>query len=284
MGWRSVLIPLGLLLPVLTGGSVHAAADFDVVTRLPEPGSYVLVDTRPLAQCETATIKDARCLPARELFGQGGRLAEFSSIRWLFGAMGIEGGEHVVVAGRPGNPDREVVAAILYLAGQTRVSILAPPLRVGERGQSGIVRGAAREVVFTAPMRDRLAVTHGELTAAIQGGRGPALIDGRPEKEFWGDRNRAVRGGHIPGAESLPLASLLSPAVRPTVILPVDPDPVVYGNDPEESLTLFAHLVARQELSARVYLDGWARWASDGSLPAGAASHGPPGQDGEPEQ
>lgn len=277
-------LAMGLvLLPLLATGA-RAAPDFDFVPRLPDDGTYVLVDTRPLAQCETATLKDARCLPARELFGQGGRLAALASIRWLLGAMGLEGHEHVVVAGRPGLRDREVVGAVLYLAGQRKVSILMPPLRVGERGQGGVVRGAAREMVYTPAMRDRLAVTHGELAAAIRAGQGPLLIDGRPDKEFWGDRARAVRGGHIPGAENLPLASLLSPSVRPTLILPAGPEPVVYGNDPAEGLTLFAHLAGRHGMPARIYMDGWARWASDGGLPADAVSHGAPGPDQEEAQ
>lgn len=272
------------LLYTLWAGAAMADRDFTYLSKYPTSGEYLVIDTRPLGQCEVASLPGARCLPARELFGQGGRLAAFASIRWLLGAMGLSGEEHALVIGRPASRDRDVVAAILFLAGQKRVSVLLPPVRPADTEKGGIVRGTAREVVYIAPMRDRWAITHGELVNALGTAEPPALIDGRPETEYWGDRGRAVRGGHIPGADSLPLASLVSPTLGATLMLPAAADPVVYGNDPTEGLALFATLNGRYGLPVRVYLDGWARWASDGSLPADAASHGPRPMKGKKDQ
>lgn len=244
-----------------------AAADFDYVGALP-PGAAV-VDARAAARCAAASLPGARCIPAAELLGPHRRLASFRDILWLLGTAGLSGEEHVVVAGDPG-AERDFLAGVLYLAGQRRVSVLTRPLA----GQSGLApgqgRGAVRSVVYQAPMRDALLVLKAELAALAD----PWLLDGRPEAEFWGERVRAARGGHLPGAESLPAAELRAAlgAGRPPAF-GSDMAPIAYAQDAVDGIAYFTLLRAGAGLAARVYAGGWAEWAADGGLPADAATY-----------
>ncbi|TCS60602.1 rhodanese-like domain-containing protein [Varunaivibrio sulfuroxidans] len=247
-----------------------------------------IIDTRATDQCEKASLPGAACLAPRDLFGPGGRLATFSDIRWLLGALGLDGTHEALVVGDDARA-RDIVAGALYLAGQNRVAVVNTPLPHARLGAGGDTRSMTRDVVYTAPMRDRAIVTHEELRRLIAGGAAqtapPALIDGRTEEAYWGRRFATQRGGHIPGADNVPVSTprLTGPGAP---ILTARRPLIVYGDDPAQGLALLARFKgAPTPADARprdagpiadiaVYLDGWSRWASDPTLPVDAAAYG----------
>jgi thiosulfate/3-mercaptopyruvate sulfurtransferase len=138
-------------------------------------------------------------------------------------------------------------------------------------------------------VRDDLWVLRGELASRVTGASSVALLDGRSEGEFWGETVRAARGGHLPGAESLPAAAVRAALARNETVGPragESPrasndaslpgragEPVAYAHDPVEGIAFFTLLRAGAGISARVFPGGWAEWAADGGLPADAATY-----------
>ena len=80
---------------------------------------------------------------------------------------------------------------------------------------------------------------------------------------------RAARGGHLPGAVSLPALQLRG-AQNP--VLP-EGSPVAYAHDALEGFAYLTLLRAGHGVAARLYAEGWAEWAADGALPADSVSH-----------
>ncbi len=241
------------------------------------PGSPgAILDTRSQASCEKASLPQARCLPVRDLLGPHNRLANISGLLWLLGTAGLTGNESVVVIGDNAQ-DRDFLAGLFYLAGQRHVSVLTrslPELKAdGLTFKPGLARGATREVVYQAAMRSDVAVLRKELLQMIRSEVPPVILDGRSEKEYWGAVVRAARGGHIPGAQNSPTEGWKA---VPELKAPVQPDenarPILYGHDARQGLAFLARATAAG-LNARVYLEGWAGWASDGALPADAATY-----------
>ncbi len=238
-------------------------------------GRVRLIDARPAAQCAVATLAGARCLPADELFAPGGRLPAARDLLWLLGTAGLTGAETVVVVGQD-VASRDAVAGVLHAAGQRRVRIATEPvarlLAAGAASAPGVARDFARRTVFTAPMRDDRLVLHHELLSALPHAR---LIDGRATTEYWGERARAPRSGHLPGAIGIPADTLRAAlgGAGPAPLLPSAPA-VAYAHDAREGFALLALLVAGFDADVRLYADGWARWASDGALPIDAPGHG----------
>ncbi len=243
-----------------------------------------VIDARPVATCRERSLAGARCIAADELLGPHRRLPAARDLLWLLGTAGLTGSESVLVVGQEPT-GRDFVAAMLYLAGQHRVRILAEPIeRVlahpGVATGPGRERAFVREKVFEAPMRDQLLILRdelrGELRDASRAARpAPALVDGRRDGEYWGETVRAVRTGHLPGAISLPAAQLragLAVAGGPAPLLPPG-EVVAYAHDAYEGMAYFALLAAGHGVAARLYAEGWAEWASDGTLPVDAAGH-----------
>lgn len=263
----AALCCLGVVALSLQAGEVGVR----FIDRLPEPGDWRMLDTRPGGQCEKRTIQGARCLAADDLLGHSGRLPSLRDLVWLFGTLGLDGSETVVVAGRPGEA-RDFVAGVLYLAGQSRVLVLQPPLNQVMNGTAlklgpGQRRGRSRERHFLAVPRDGQIVLRRELQQRLGGARAPRLLDVRSQEEYWGERIRGWRGGHIPGAE---LASPLSGRrLRST---PAGVDTVVYGYGPLESVAAFTRLQAQWRGPVQVFIDGWRAWSADGGLPVDSAS------------
>ncbi|GAB4165401.1 MAG: hypothetical protein OHK0026_03470 [Rhodocyclaceae bacterium] len=267
---RPVLAAILLFLTARAG----AGGDFAYVsdaTQVLAKGA-VVIDTRPLAECRGRSLAGARCLPASDFLGPQRRLASWRDILWLLGTAGLRGDETVLVAGGQAI-ERDFVAGVLYLAGQRELRVLTEPvvrvLAAGASAGEGRPRSFARERVFEAPMRDALLVLAGELAAMRPL---PAALDGRSAAEYWGETVRAARGGHLPGAVSLPDASLRAAADRAAVVLP-EGEALAYGHDPYEGIAYFTLLRAGSGVAARVYAEGWAEWAADGALPADAASY-----------
>lgn len=150
-----------------------ATADFSYVlsATATEARGAIVIDTRPLAECKQASIKEARCLPVTDLIATSGQLPHERDLLWLFGTAGLTGNENVLVTGTTA-ATREVVAGLLYLAGQKSVRILdaSPSFDAGPGRDRGMVRSA----VWTAAMRDHLWVLGRDL---LQGK--PVLADAR---------------------------------------------------------------------------------------------------------
>lgn len=257
--------------------SASSPADAAAVRFVSDPATHVdiVVDARPAAQCEKASLPGARCLPLRDLLGPFDRLANISGLLWLLGTAGLTGAEHVLVVGDRAL-DRDALAGLLYLAGQRQVSVLAKLVSKDETGTSltpGTGRSTTREAVFEAPMRSGAVVLRGELLALIRSDAPPVILDGRRETEYWGATVRGARGGHVPGAQHSVLSGW-SPGTGsgPPVHLAGGARPIVYGHGARDGLAFLARAVARG-VEPRAYLEGWAGWASDGSLPADSATY-----------
>jgi thiosulfate/3-mercaptopyruvate sulfurtransferase len=267
----ALAVALALVLPAAASGQ---ATDFayvrDIRPALAE--GAVIMDARSREACLERSIAGARCLPAEEFLGPHRRLASWRDILWLLGTSGLKGDETVLVVG--GAPvERDFVAGVLYLAGCRRVLVVAEPvsrsLGQGAGAGPGTARAFTRTAVFEASMRDALVVLGHELRAMQPH---PFLLDGRSEEEYWGEQVRAARGGHLPGAQSLPALRLRAALVGESALLPAG-SPVVYAHDPLEGIAYFTLLRAGHGLDARVYAGGWAEWAADGALAADAVSY-----------
>ncbi len=259
------------LAPVAAG----AAPAIRYVSAVPE-GIDVIVDARAAKACEAASLPGARCLPVRDLLGPHNRLANPSGLLWALGTAGLTGRERVLVAGAP-SLDRDFLAGLLFIAGQRQVLVLRPAIaRLGRQGtplQPGTARAMTREAVWQAPMRADRIVLGSEIAAALRKGKALALVDGRPEAAYWGKRVRAQRGGHLPGAQNLPLAAWKTgPGAVAPMAVAEGVRPIVYGHDARDGLALLARAVALG-VPARVYLEGWSAWAAHGAYPADAVTY-----------
>jgi thiosulfate/3-mercaptopyruvate sulfurtransferase len=236
-----------------------------------------VVDTRPVAACRERSLKGARCLPPAEFLGPHGRLAAIPDVLWILGTAGLSGEETVLVVGEE-PAARDFVAGLLHLAGQRRIAVLRAPMSRGlglppGSFAAGIARAMVREKVFQAPMRDDLWVLRHELAERLAQRLPVILLDGRSESEFWGETVRAARGGHVPGAESLPAQALRAAIGRGERIGPLPREAVAYAHNALEGIAYYALLRAGAGVSVRLYPGGWAEWAADGGLPADAATY-----------
>lgn len=244
-------------------------------------GKVTVVDARAQAACLERSIAGAHCLPAADFLGPHGRLAGFREIFWLLGTAGLSGGEQVLVVGDDPT-ERDFVAGMLYLCGQRKVSILTLPvsrgagLSAGQMGP-GIGRAMTRNPYYQATVREDDIVLRSELARILASGNSPLILDGRTQGEYWGERVRALRGGHLPGAQSLPLAVARSRLSLGRLEIPAGKRFVVYGDDAFESLAYFTLLRAGTGIAVRVLLDGWVDWADHPDLPMAASSYPEPG-------
>jgi len=95
------------------------------------------------------------------------------------------------------------------------------------------------------------------------------LIDVRSADEYAGRDIRALRGGHIPGAISVPVAGGDDPVAMPARIRQLDlrKETVVYGHDSAIAAQLAERLRQQGFLQVRVYADAWPVWANTLELP-----------------
>ncbi|NEX22456.1 hypothetical protein G3480_19455 [Thiorhodococcus mannitoliphagus] len=239
-----------------------------------------LIDTRPEADCIASSASGAVCLPPEAFFGPHRRLASFRDIAWVLGTAGLRGDESVLVLGN--DPvRRDAVAALLYLAGQSEVSVLYGRLDrlldVGlfEKGV-GRGRGILRDPIHAGHWLEDRILLRNELAEALADGDIVRLLDGRTADEYWGAQIRARRGGHLPGAELAPAARLRAAFARGEAAIHGEQPLVAYAHDPLTGLAYLTLLRAGFGLDARLYLGGWREWADDGQLPADAVSYPEP--------
>lgn len=158
-----------------------AASDFAYTSRV--GAGETVIDSRPLADCQRASLAGARCLPAEEFLDPQRRLPSERDILWLLGTAGLGGSETALVVGEDATA-RDFVAGLLYLAGQKSVRILSGPMpRLDGRADGGRERGMVRSAVWTAPMRDDLWVLGADIvrdrpTLVAAGGPAPATANG----------------------------------------------------------------------------------------------------------
>ena len=229
----------------------------------------VIVDVRPQELCLKGSLSGARCLPADDFFGPHGRLVNFPDLSWLLGTAGLSGSEHVLVVGI--SPlKRDFVAGILYLAGQQKVTILTIPFSELDAKSAdlspGQKRANIRSAVHSAPFRSEMIILRNELDALLKSNKLPDLLDGRSEKEYWGENIRTIRGGHLPGAQLLPATKLRSLLKIDKQSIPEFSVPIVYAHNTLESVAYFSLLRAGFGIESIVFLTGWADWAMESSL------------------
>jgi thiosulfate/3-mercaptopyruvate sulfurtransferase len=267
---RALLLGLAFASTAVAGQKGEFAYASDARAAL--ASGAVVIDARAREACVERSLAAARCLPAAEFLGPHRRLASWRDILWLLGTAGLQGEESVLIVG-DAPVERDFVAGLLHIAGSRSVTILTEPvqrlLAKGVESGAGAERGFTRSAVFEAPMRDALVVLGHELRALKPR---PSLVDGRSEEEYWGENVRAARGGHLPGAQSLPAARLRAALGDRHEVLPAG-SPIVYAHDALEGLAYFTLLRAGHGVDARIYPAGWAEWAADGSLPADAVSY-----------
>jgi thiosulfate/3-mercaptopyruvate sulfurtransferase len=138
------------------------------VDSVPADAALRVIDVRAQNACEKASLSDARCLPAADLFDGKGAPVDFHTLRWLLGAIGLTGGERVLVVADDAG-QAATAGALLLLAGQREVAVMDRPVAIAADASGGSGRTITRETVFTAPMRDRLLAAADE-TAAIASG------------------------------------------------------------------------------------------------------------------
>lgn len=243
-------------------------------------GNVTVVDARSEDACLRYTIRGAHCLPAADFLGPHGRLASFREIYWLLGTAGLSEKAYVLVVGDDPT-ERDFVAGMLYLCGQEKVSILSIPIARGaglkpaQMGQ-GTGRGMTRNPIYQGVVREDRIVLRNELAQALAATHPPPLLDGRSEDEYWGERIRAMRGGHLPGAQSLPMPKARGQMAQGALQLSLQDGLVVYADDPFESVAYFTLLRAGAGADARVFPDGWVDWANHPALPMDSVTYRDP--------
>ncbi len=284
---RQLLLGLAATLAIVSLSATHAASVSTTdLHYLQDPTAAAdsnlrLVDTRPEASCRAGSAVGAVCLPPEAFFGPHRRLASFRDITWVLGTAGLHGDEQVLVLGN--DPiRRDAVAALLYLAGQSRVAVLNGPINSllisdGSEQTAGGMRGILRDPIHTGPWREDRILLRDELAEALADGGIGRLLDGRTIDEYWGERIRARRGGHVPGAELAPAAQLRAALARGEPGPHSEGPVVAYAHDPLTGLAYLTLLRAGFGLDASLYLGGWREWADDGRLPADAHSYKEPG-------
>ena len=280
---RAVLLFAAVLAAGVAPGARSAAAinvaapagdALAYVGDVPDLAGTTVVDARAQAACMKSSLRGAHCLPAADFLGPHGRLASFRQIYWLLGTAGLSGREHVLVVGDDPT-ERDFVAGMLYLCGQAGVSILKPRISdgAGLRRASigpGVPRAMTRNPIYQAQLRGDDVVLGSELARELAARDGPPMLDGRSDAEYWGERIRAGRGGHLPNAQSMPMALARRDIDDRRLELPKDRRFVAYGHDAFESVAYFTLLRAGAGMNDRVLLDGWVDWANHPDLPVAA--------------
>ncbi len=238
---------------------------------------WTIVDTRPTEKCEKGSLAGARCLPAGDFLGPYDRLASFADVAWVLGSAGLDGSERVLVVGDNAT-DRDFVAGLMYVMGQSGVRVLTRPVsraisQEGVETGSPDTRAMTREKVYVAPVRDKAVIFGRDLARRIAGGEAPTILDGRSEAEYWGRDVRGARGGHVPGADLLSAVSLRGAIIRGERPGPARGPVVVYGRGVRDGFAYLTLVRAGLGLEAALYPGGWREWAAAGEWPADAATY-----------
>ena len=276
--WRAVCVICIFFTFFVSVDNALTAPIFSYTSKI-EPDLFngaVIFDVRPQELCLQGSLSGAQCMPADDFFGPHGRLVNFTDLSWLLGTAGLTGSEHVIVIGI--SPlKRDFVAGIIYLAGQRKVTILR--LSFAEINSKtadlspGQKRSNIRSTIHIAPFRSEMIILRNELDALLKSDKFPDLLDGRSEKEYWGENIRTIRGGHLPGAQLLPASELRALLVKNQRHIPEFSVPIVYAHNTIESVAYFSLIRAGFGMEAIVFLTGWADWAMESSLSVDSLSY-----------
>jgi len=252
----------------------------DYVQSIPT-GTYI-VDARSKSECLSSSYAGAHCLPIETLLPSHQRLANFSGLLWKLGAIGLKGSEHILVVGQS-TMRKDFLAGVLYLAGQRRISVLNPsvPNKLTDKPSESLTTGTAasttRKVVWQNLMRSDKIVLHNDMKEIVAAGD-MLILDGRTDAEYWAQKIRAHRGGHIPGADLSSYSDWVDTSNIPVTNtsgsspIAIAQPLVAYAADTYSGIAYIARIVAAG-VNARLYIDGWVRWASDTALAVDAASY-----------
>lgn len=183
-----------------------------------------------------------------------GLLGEPDAVAAAFAALGVDDGKPVLVVGAwtAGWGEEGRVAWDLAWLGHPEVHVLAG----GMDAWPGARHHLARPVTpghFTARPRPELRATRAQIEAG-----GFLLVDVREPDEFAGaTRYGEARGGHIPGARSVPWRTLL--AASPD--LPRDAALVTYCTGGVRSAMAWLWLVNRGYPHVANYDGSWWEWS-----------------------
>jgi thiosulfate/3-mercaptopyruvate sulfurtransferase len=272
---RQALAALCLLTALPAAGHAELAYT-DSLPADAAAGGWV-IDTRPQARCLAESLAGTHCLPPEALFGPHRRLASIRDIAWVFGTLGLRGDETVTVVGD--DPQRrDVVAALLHLAGQAQVQVvttaldrlLADPARPHAGGRA---RGMVRAPIYQARAREQQWLLRNDVSAALLQDRPPRVLDGRSSPAYWGEIIRGRRGGHLPGAELASGQELRSALRAGRRELAATGSVIAYAHDAYSGLAYLTLLRAGMGVDARLYVRGWREWADDARLPVEAATY-----------
>jgi thiosulfate/3-mercaptopyruvate sulfurtransferase len=275
---RGVIVSVILAMSLAPGlGAAAAPEAFAYVDGVAGFDGITVVDARARGACVARSVRGAHCLPAADFLGPHGRLASFRQIFWLLGTAGLSGQEHVLVVGDDPT-ERDFVAGMLYLCGQASVSVLTAPVTQGaalpmSQLGPGTPRAMTRNPIYQATVRDDDLLLRTDLARELDAGDAPPLLDGRSGAEYWGEHIRAWRGGHLPGAQSLPMDSARRELDAHGIELPKERTFVAYGHDAFESVAYFTLLRAGSGIPARVLVDGYADWADHPDLPLASQTY-----------
>lgn len=275
MNWHGFLVTcVSCILIILSVNQSNASQPVIEYTKTLLPGPHFILDSRRTKECQKASLKGARCLPISDVLGSGKSLANFSGLLWLLGTVGLTGSEHVVIIGDKRH-EQEFWAGVLFIAGQRKISILTKPLKSIAQNQlaPGTTRSKSREKVYQSTMRADQIILRSDLLRIVRSHNAPIIIDGRSANEYWGNEVNAMRGGHVPGAQLLPLGRVrLTSGKSPLLHISKGDQVISYSRNSYDSLIYLTVLRARG-VPAKIYLEGWQGWASDGALPADNVSY-----------
>lgn len=256
-----------------------ARADTTAIRYVGEPAAaglgVTIVDSRAPEVCAAASLAGARCLAASDFLGPHERLAAFADIAWVLGSAGLRGDERVLVVGDDARA-RDFVAGVLYLMGQTDVAVLARHIDAAHEARGpGHTRAATRTSIWQAPARTGAVVFKSDLRRLLAAHPAPVLLDGRDDDAYWGQTGAGSRGGHLPGADSLPAEQLRVSVARGEAVGPRAGNPIVYARHAVDGIAFLTLLAAGTGTRAQVYPGGWAEWSADGTLPVDQATYLP---------
>lgn len=182
-----VYLAVVCLLLLGTSGSGLAASGGSVLSYVNDVEAvagkgFVILDTRVGEACAKRSLSGARCLPARDILGPRNALPLFANVLWFLGTAGLDGSESVLIVGEDA-VDRDLVAGLLYLAGQARIAVaMAPVSRMlasaDARAEPGLARDITRRAVYRGRPREDAIVFPGELKTAMANAPASLFVDG----------------------------------------------------------------------------------------------------------
>lgn len=190
--------------------------------------------------------------------------------------MGVGDGARVVVYDNHGLQTAARVWWTFRVFGHEDVCVLDGGFPAWERGGYAIETGPPQQRMerhFTARMRSDLVRNLADVQRAIETGRSP-ILDARPAGRFTGEAPEprpGLRGGHMPGALSVPFASLLnsdgtikSPAELRAIFdakgVPANAAPICSCGSGITAAVIALALARAGRWDAAVYDGSWTEW------------------------